>query len=432
MKLNKILWLGSILLVGAALVLSGCSKKENPYSPDSGYAAGVVGGNLVPVSAITISPALGSAMTDVDPGLAGCQGQILIDFNVEMSPGTVNLTNIEVAGYTSGGVITNATIVYYPGIKRAVIGGTFATPQWYKITFKRGLVSNVGQPIDGNGNGHFDGSPYDDYVQYFRTGAPTEPTPDIIHPQITAVGPGPSGYVNSGTIAIFVGFASGDFDSMTVKNNVFLTDSAGNTVPIKSAGVAGGTMFFEGNTANDTLLYNTRYNIRIVANNITDSFSFYGAGTENKCVYWDYGYIANLPDIAWYFRRMPPTGGDIDPLHFSSCLFTTDYAYITMDDSLDYSTINANNVKLYHMDAGQIDGMLNATVFYQPNDPSLRRFRVSMENAISGETYRIWISRNVRDNAGFYLDGNNNGVGGEIGNPLFAQPSDDYKYDFTF
>jgi hypothetical protein len=423
MKLNKILWLGSILLVGAALVLAGCSKKENPYSPNSDYAAGVVGANLVNAGAIAISPGLGAIMADLDPNVSGTQGQIVINFPVDMSPASVTLTNIVLGG----GTVTSPTIVFYPEIKRAVISGTFADGYWYTVTFKPGLVSKAGKPIDGNGNGQFDGTPYDDHISYFRTtGAPGAQEPDITHPKVTAWYPTTAGNYSSGAILIGIGFDAGDFDTMTVKSNVTLTDSAGNNVPLRSLGVAGTSMFFAGNAAGDTLRYDTRYILTFVVNNMTDS-----GVSNNKCTWGNYGYIANVPNLVIPFRTIHSSATeDHTPLHYSSYSGGAGgELVVTFDDSLDYSTINANNIKLYRRSGSTIIGAVNGTIYYQPADVPARRFRITTENCSAGQAM-LWIGRNIRDNAGWYLDGNGNNIGREEGDAQQLISSDDVKINF--
>ena len=421
------------VLLAAVLAFNSCGKKENPYEPNTDAAMGSVAANLVTASQISFSPGLGVAMTDFDGDASnGIQGQVIIVFPVNMSAATVNLANVELTAYNpSGNEITGLTYVYYPEIRRMVISGTFANNKRYKITLKTGLRSQGGAAVDGNGNGRFDGSPYDDYIRHFLTGTPTDPVPDITHPVLTAWGPGTGSYTSQ---AILLGllFDAGDFDTMSVKNTVTLRDSAGNPVAIKSAGVAGSAMFFDGNTAADTLRYNTRYYVTVAVNSITDSQSVYG---KRKASWSDYGYVASVPNLVWSFRRQAAVvaGQDITPLSVTGAFYDGPTALrVTCNDSLDYGTVNTTNAKVFRMSGGQIAELVSTRVFYYPGDISARQFRFTTVDMVVGNSYQVWLSRNLRDNAGWYLDGNGNGIGGEAGDARLGIPSDDVKFIFTY
>ncbi|GEM_PF-1894385 len=427
MKLNKILWLGSILLVGAALVLSGCSKKENPYSPVPENAAGVMGGTMVSPGGIGISPGLGATMTDLDPaGAPNTQGQIVINFPADMNPGTVNLANIVIAGI-SGGSFTGDTLTFYPEIRQAVIKATFTDGYWYTVTFKPGLVTKSGKHIDGNGNGQFDGTPYDDHITYFRTtGAAAIQQPDIIHPAVTSWYPTQGGNYNTGTVAILITFDYGDYDTVTVRNSTSLIDSLGNPVPLQTAVFGPGGMIFTGVNAGDTLRYDTRYTLRFTVNNMTDSGPYL-----NKITWGGYGYIANVPDLVIPFRtRHSSATEDHTPLHYSGYSGGAgSEIVVSFDDSLDYSTVHAGNIKLYRRSGSTIIGAVNGTIYRLPSDVAAKQFRITTENCTAGQ-FRLWIGRGLRDNAGWYLDGNGNNIGGEAGDYLQGLASDDVKIDF--
>lgn len=421
------------VLLAAVLAFNSCGKKENPYEPNTDAAMGSVAANMVTATAIAFSPGLGNQMTDFDGDASnGIQGEVIIIFPVNMSASTVNLTNVELTAYNpSGNEITGLAYTYYPEIRRMVISGTFANNKRYKITLKTGLRSQGGAAVDGNGNQRFDGSPYDEYVRHFRTGAPTDPVPDLTHPVLTGWSPGTASFTGE-AIAIVLTFDAGDFDTLSVKNSVSLRDSAGNPVAIKSDGVAGNQMSFIGNTAADTLRYNTRYYVTVAVNSITDSQSVYG---KRKATWSDYGYVASVPNLEWTFRRRAAAvaGQDITPLHIVGAYYDGPTAIrVAFDDSLDYSTVTSNNAKVFRMSGGQIVETVSLRVFYYPGDVSARQFRFTTVDMTPGNTYRIWLSRNLRDNAGWYFDNNGNGIGGEAENDRLGIPSDDYVLDFTY
>ena len=421
MKAYRPFLLATVVLVGVMLVLAGCGKKENPYSPTSDYAQGTVGANIIPTAAVIVTPAVGGTITDLDGSIANTQGQIVINFGLDMNPSTVTLANIVVASIN--GTVSNPTIVFYPEIKRVVISATFTDNYWYTITFGPGLRSKAGKPIDGNGNGQFDGTPYDDHIVYMQAGvAPGVDTPDPNHPKITGWTLTGGGLL-SGTIGLSLTFNAGDFDTVTVNDNFTLRDSVGNIIPIGYTGVVGNTMYWTGVAAADTLRYDTKYVVTVTVNNIRDR-------KANKATWSDYGYIATVPDLVYYFRTVYAGTGDHTPLHFTGATGAAgSEVVVTFDDSLDYTTINATNIKLYKWNGSKIIGAFNGTIYYQPADVAARRFRITTENCIAAQT-QLRISRNLRDNAGWYLDGNNNGIAGEVGDARQSIASDDVLINF--
>lgn len=429
MKTNKLL-LAGVALAAVILVLAGCGKKENPYEPNSGAIQNTAGRFLFSPSWINITPGLGGLINDLDPGTAGTQGEIIIVFNntPDMDPATVNLTNIVLGG----GTVNNPEIKFYPELKKAVISGTFADAAWFTITMKPGLRTKAGMPIDGNGNGQFDGTPYDDFRYYVRTaGAPAAQEPNITNPTVTAWFPPHGNGYNSGAFAIIIQFDAGDFDTTSVRTNITITDSAGNAIPLQTALIAGNAMWFNGVAAGDTLKYDTKYIVTFKVNNMTDIGT--NGADKNKATWGNYGYIANVPDLVVTFRTKPASASvDYVPLHYASHSGGVgSELVVTFDDSLDYSTINNSTVKIYRTDNAHttIYEAVNCRIYYVPDDVAQKRFRVTTTNCSTG-FYQLWISRFIKDNAGWYLDGNNDNFGGEAGDHLQGINSDDVKINF--
>lgn len=430
MKSAKQIWLGLVLVMITALIFSGCGKKDNPFAPSSDGAAGVASSDVIATAGITIAPNT-SAIADLKPDTAGVQGQITIDFPVYMEASTVNLTNITVDN------IQNGVISYNAAIKRAVIQGTWNTgAYWVKITLGTGLRGKGGQPIDGNGNKEFDGSPYDNYTTYFAVGAPTPASaPDLVHPKLTGISPS-TGAVTITNPAFTVTFNGRDIDSQLVRNNVVVRDSTGRAIALKSGGTAwgGGVWYvYFYTTGSDSILpYNMNYTITVNVNALADT-------SGNKATWDNYGYIANVPNAVKSFRTEGQTTQDYWPLVYSgNGVMTTNEQWVSFNDSLDMTTVNTTNVKLYKITGpgGSIVSGVTTSVYALPSDLYWGYyFRVSLANAPTGNWYRVYLSRNIKDNAGNMLDGNGigqpNNIGGEAGDATWGIASDDVYFDFA-
>jgi len=430
MKTNKLL-LAGVVLAAVILALAGCGKKENPYEPNATGIQGTAARVLFNPAWIGISPGLGGTIADLDPGTSGTQGEIIIYFNstIDMDPATVNLTNIVLGG----GTVNNPEIKFYPELKKAVISGTFADAAWFTITMKPGLRTKAGMPIDGNGNGQFDGTPYDDLRYYVRTaGAPAAQEPNITHPKVINWGPSQAGNHPSGAFLVSIQFDAGDFDTTSVRSNISIADSAGNAIPLRTLLIGADFMYFTGVGAGDTLRYDTKYIVTFKVNNMTDIGT--NGADKNKATWGNYGYIAQVPDLVVPFRTRPASATvDYIPLHKTAQSGGSgSELVITFDDSLDYSTINNSTVKIYRTNNSRsvIYEAVNCRVYYQPDDVAQKRFRVTTTNCYSTYYYQLWISRFIKDNSGWYLDGNNNNIGGEAGDPQQGLGSDDVKINF--
>lgn len=411
----------AVLLV-AVLAFYGCGKKDNPYEPNTDAAMGSVAANLINSGAVTVNPALGGALFDIDGTTTGIQAEIIITFPVNMNPATVNLTNIQVDA------IQNGTCTYYPELKKAVISGTWtAGDYWVKVIFTTNVRGQGGGYIDGNGNGRFDGAPYDNKNYYIRVGAPVTPAPDFIHPALLGGAPYGSG-VNHIYPQFYCRFDNNDIDSNLVRANFSVRDSTGRSLTLKSDGTAGGPgswfVLFRPTGSDSLLIPNAPYRVVVNLAALHDT-----NGNQMTWTHWE--YEPNAPATAeWPFRTDPTTAGDYVPLHYSGLAASLSELVITFDDSLDYSTVTTNTVKVFKLSGGVPAYQVYGRIYTQPSDISARKVRFTMVNATSG-SYQLYLSRNIRDNAGWYLDANLNGIGGEAGIPGWNIPSDDYKIGFS-
>ena len=110
MKLNRYLLLGTLLLLGIGLILGGCGKKDNPFSPNPSNGTDITEGELMSAAGVTfVSPGLANQMGDLSPTIADIQGEIVLTFPKYLDVSTVNLTNISVDMQP-----TTGSIAYYP------------------------------------------------------------------------------------------------------------------------------------------------------------------------------------------------------------------------------------------------------------------------------------------------------------------------------
>lgn len=414
---------GSALLLALMLALVGCGKKDNPFEPTTNSAIGVSSSNLINSGAVTITPGLGNALNDIDPATTGVQAEIVITFPVYMDPATVNLTNIQVEN------ITNGTITYYPELKKAVILGTWnAGAYWVNVTLTTALRTKGGGYIDGNGNEKGDGAPYDNKRHYVRVGGPTTPAPDITHPALVDGSPY-GGFVNPIHPQFYCCFNARDLDSNLVRANFSVKDSTGRSIALKSDGTlwtgSNWYVYFRTTGTDSILASNAPYTVNVNLNALKDT-------NDNKAVWMAYGYVANIPNAVWPFRTSTTASGDYFPLGVSSVNVNATELVITFNDSLDMSTVNTSNIKLYKTSGGNITAAVYGRIYTQPSDIAARRVRFTLENAPAGSgNYRLYLYRQLKDNAGWMLDMNGNGIGGEAGIPGWNLPSDDYYYNFS-
>ncbi len=416
----------AVLLV-AVLAFNSCGKKENPYEPNTDAAMGSVAANLINSGAVNVTPGLGVALFDLNTDSLGIQAQIIITFPVNMNAGTVNLTNIEVDAIQGG------TITYYPELRKAVIYGTWtAGAYWVKVVFKTGLQGQGGGYIDGNGNGKADGAPYDYKKYYVCVGAPVTPAPDFVHPALINGFPYGGG-VNPIHPGFYCTFDNNDIDSNLVRANFSVRDSTGRSISLKSAGTAGGPgswfVLFQTTGADSILTSNAPYTVNVNLNAISDT-------NGNKAVWSNYGYVANIANAVWPFRTSTTAAGDYTPVRYITYSKTATELIVTFNDTLNYTTINANTFKVYKTSGGNLSSAVYGRIYYQPSDVGAYQVRFTLENAPIADppnstNYRFYLSRNIRDNTGWYLDGNNNGIGGEAGVPGWYISSDDIDEGFT-
>ncbi len=404
-----------ILFVVLSVVLVfmfSCSKKDNPFDPDRGGYNDAVQMDLSYVGALVPGP--GGTINDQDPDVTGIQGEIVIYFLDFMNANTVSTSNIVVRNLTNGGsTISNASMTYYAELKKAVFRGEFSDDACFGVTLTSGLQNEAGVQFDGNNNGWADGSPYDDYIYKLLTGIGVD-TFDFDHPEISSVSPG----VSNGTSVtpfITVSFTDGDIDTNTlITANISLEyTSSGIPVICTLVNRSQSHITIQPNSELDTA---TQYTVTVECANIFDEDGnvLLGYVGENM------GYIANIPDYTWDFVTddYGVSGFDGDP-PTASAFVAGEELIVSFNDYMVISTFNTGNIRVYDGNEQNLVGSIIP-------DLDERGFHYSLENAVGGTTYTLWISPMVQEQepGNWYLDGNGNGVGGEW--------DDEYTYTFTY
>ncbi len=405
-----------VLTILALLLVFSCSKKENPFDPNRGGYNDAVQLNLSFLGAL--SPGPGGSIADQDPDVTGIQGEIIIYFADFMNVSTVSTSNIVVRNLTNGGGnISNEALTYYPELKKAVYRGIFSDDACFGVTLTSGLRNEGGVQFDGNDNGWADGSPYDDFIYKLLTGLGVD-TFDFDHPEISSVSPGVSNG-NSVTPFITVNFTDGDLDTNTLTpTNVSLEyTSSGTSVTCTLVTRSQGHITIQPSSELDTA---TQYTVNVECANITDE-------DGNECLGFvgeNMGYIANIPDYTWDFVTSDfgdPDHDDNPPT--ASAFVSGEELIVSFDDDMVISTFNRDNIRVYDNNEQNLVGSIIP-------DYDEEGFHYSLENAVGGTNYTLWIGPAVQEQApgNWYLDGNSpgnpNGVGGEW--------DDEYTFSFTY
>jgi hypothetical protein len=392
-----------------ALLVFSCSKKDNPFDPNRGGYNDAVQMNLSFLAAL--NPGYGGTINDQDPHTSGIQGEFEIYFADFMDASTVTMSNINIGGVGSA---TNATLTYYPELKKAVYRADFSNDGCFIVTLTSGLENEGGVQFDGNSNGWEDGSPYDDYRYTLITGAGVD-TFDFDHPEISFTDPGVTNGV-SVTPLITVGFTDGDIDTNTLIMGHFSLMNASTQVTVICTLVARtmSGIIFQPSSELDTAV---QYTVNVECSNITDE-------DGNACLGFvgdNMGYIANIPDYCWDFvtNDYGVSGFDGDPPTASASV-SGEELIVSFNDYMVISTFNTDNIRVY--ETGNEQNLVGSII----PDLDERGFHYSLENAVGGTGYTLWISPMVQEQApgNWCLDGNGNGVGGEW--------DDEFTYTFTY
>lgn len=401
-----------VILTITLMLIFGCGKEDNPFDPNRGGYNDTPQENLSIIGAL--NPDDGGEIVDINPSTSEIEAEIIIYFEDFMDASTVNTSNIIVTDTTNGTAITGALLTYYPEIKKVVFRGTFSDDAVFVVTLKSDLKNQASIQLDGNENGLIDGSPYDDYRYRLYTGTGNVGDVDFGHPEINSVSPGiTNGVVLLPTITVVFTDSDIDTTTLTLNNFTLMNTSSEVFVSCTLLAVASNAIIFQ---PEDSLDQAEQYTVIVNCASVSDTCGnvLLGFVGEND------GWIANIPDYTWDFitEAIDPDY-DGTPPHISVVYVAGEELVVRFDDDMDTSTFTTTNIKVFN------DATKQNLVGSIINEYDGKGFRYTLENAISGMTYRLWVSKDVREAApgNWYHDGNNNNVGGEW---------DDYDDDNIF
>ena len=408
--MRKIFYIVPIAVIALGIVFSGCGKPAASLAPNTSYS-GTEASYLIGIPSTT--PNDFGKIKDLVDSTSDVEGKIYIDFyglhGGDLNPASVNQTNVIVTPITTGASVTNLSISYDSGLKRIIISGTFSNNAAYKVTLTTGIRTIGNGQIDGNGNGKVDPAPYDNVVFEYYTGNGNS---DIFDMNPTTVsGYSPTDNNNSLLPIISLSFAGNPVDTSLLNlNNIELIKEGGNTVACSI--LAKGSSYFV-ITPKDSLDYASVYKVIFKTNNVTDTVN------HLPLIWGNYTYEPNVPNMSWQFMTSGNATHNATPFTVSSVSQIANEIRIVFSDTVDISSFTPTTLKL--IDPSNIVLPYNIRV---GNDK--KSIYMSLSNANRSGIYTIYIAHTVKSSHGWELDGNGNGIGGEIGNPHLGIPSDDF------
>jgi hypothetical protein len=398
---------GLVLAAAAGLLCLACGE-DNPFNanPDNDWE----GGQSLPHIQMTGTGSGGmgsSVLTDTDPSTEGVQDAILVVFDQSMDPATMAESSLELAATTAGGAApTVDDVSYYPSARRMEIQATFSRETAYLLTLKAGSPTDLaGNPLDPNHNAQADGSPWDDALRTFHTGAAEER--DLTSPWVAQHIPGETGGVTDPATPILIAFQEGPMAPASFTGDALrlLVTEDSSEVSLEIDTVTAGQVLA---IPDDSLSPGTRYTV-VLSASVTDT-------TGNLLDTNADGYIwPDEQDYVWDFQMAddsttnatPPTVAKVS----SELPRTFDVEFeesLTGDDvSIDASTLVPANLQC-------IDNLGQVPIEVGDPGPGGDVVSCYMLREPAGEV-TVVVTIGVKDTDGNPLDGNGNGLGGEPG-----------------
>ncbi len=412
-----------LLFISLALfVLFGCGKKANPLSPNYGNINNASSANLPTIDSIT-PVNYGQIADENGDSTDGIQSEIVVVFSDFMDASTINTTNISLHNISDGSDVP-LTIDYDAERKTAYITtDNFPDDAGFLFKITNGVHNLGGLPLDGNGNGKQDGAPYDNAIYAFYTGTDASVCSNIRTkpPIVTSVFP--SGGSVSVHDTIYIQFGNGPVDTTTFTTQNFHLKKNGTTIvsdsilhPLNPNSVR----IILRDTLKDTLERGTMYTFTI------DAYQVFAESTalwDTATVYLmrldanGDGVISADEDsvYTWKFitENFPGTDTATPPQVSNFSIFNT-YCEFDFDKTMDASTFTKGNIKVWDS-----DGYVPGTFRVKMDSTGLKYY---YDRELSGWINKAWISMEVMDKYGNKLDGNKNGIGGEVGKDDWHSP----------
>ena len=408
--MRKILYIIPITIVALGLIFAGCAKPASSLSPNTAYY-GTEASYLISTPSTT--PSNFNQIQDLVDSTNDVEGEIKVKFygltGGDIDPATVNATNVLVTPITTGASVTSLNISYDKNLKQIIISGTFSDNAAYKVTLTTGIRTLGNGQIDGNGNGKVDGAPYDNVVMEFYTGSGNS---DMFNTYPTFVSTySPTGNNNNLIPTITVTFSGNPVDTSLLNlNNIELMKEGGNTVTCSILAKASTYFTIK---PKDSLDFAAVYKVTFKTSQVTDT-------VNNLPLIWgDYTYEANVPDMSWKFMTIGNSDHNATPFRVNSVSQVANEIKITFSDTVDITSFTPVRLRLYSPDGISLPYEMRVG-----NDK--KSVYISLTNASQSGMYLLYFGYTLKSSHGWKLDGNGNGIGGEVGDSHLGISNDDF------
>jgi hypothetical protein len=376
--------------------LTGCKKKANPLEVDAASQNQTQAENFPQVAAV--APVSGSELT--------ATGRIEITFTDFMDPDSV--TDAISMRNTRTGDEVDISVDYYPYARTAVVKpvSEFADSAAYLLTVAFSATNLGGQHVDGNANGRINGTPYDDYKATFHLNDP-DGLARTAPPTVAYTVPGNEGGV-ARDVVFKIAFAGGPMDTSSLATSHFHLYRGNDEEEIERLNL--GDDFVEFQLRDGGMLeWGTRYTFEIDGGEVEAASELSGEDEYLLVLDTDGDGAEEIePSVRWSFvvEDSGGVGPDIPPhVVEGSIHFYDDHFALKFDRAMDVATFTSTNIQ-----ARDAHRHIPGTILADEDSTGFRYF-------YQRETYgdvSVWISMYVTDAQGTMLDGNGNGVGGEV------------------
>lgn len=335
-----------------------------------------------------------------------------ITFNTRTDTETMQSgTDVEIIEEVASINVTSAAMEYQKEFERIRLSGEFEDDGAFTLHFVAdNFQSANGDFLDGNGNGINDGSPYDDvYYRYF-TGAGAGDRPDLTHPTMQDFGPVEGRIAKTDHITIDF---SERMDSSSVVENVTLYDDNDNECDISLVSISGANVFtFEMDTNDIDQL--SMYTVTLDCADMEDE-------NNNVLVPYNEYYSENM-STTFSFKFMTEADGSADdnPVRYSwgTPVPTVNPTYLDIyfTDYIDPTTITSDNIDVLYLDNSTGEWInLKGEIIVNDYDSGFHFSLMNLQDA--NANLQVILKHSIKDEDGWYLDGNNNDIGGEDYDP---------------
>jgi len=316
------------------------------------------------------------------------------------SASVVDGVDIEKYYQDAGGSTSVISKEYYPKLRELKMKILMAETTGFIVKVSSSVKDAWGNPFDGNDNGFVDGSPWDDWREfYYRRPSWVVPAPDLESPEVDDV------YFENGSRwkanpedTLYVEFSEIINMGTLTSSTIFIMDYSGNTYSLSQIDIDT-TLSGKLKVAYTYSLSNGTPYMLIILPEVEDTAGNYLGVSPRDTFKWS--FVTEISD----------TEQVVYP-EVTNAYISGNKVVIKFNKKLDASTVNIDNIKVY--ENSDHTGFVYGSVIL--NDTN--EVWYTLENTSASPLY-LYVSKEVKSADGYKLDGNGNGVGGE--------PDDDYE-----